>query len=180
VVELGGERHYNHARFFPKATAYVVTNVGRDYDEYRDITDMRGVPDDSEDAYLCVSVLEHVFDLHSALREIERTLKPGGHLLLHVPFAIRRHDEVDYWRLGKQTYARVLKGFEIRALAHLGGRFSVMADELQRPRGSLRLRHLPNKLLGLAVAAAGVVLEGLDEFPGGFGVHAVKRGSNRE
>ena len=42
--------------------------------------------DASLDAILCLDVLEHVPDFRAALREFARTLKPGGALLLTVPW----------------------------------------------------------------------------------------------
>jgi ubiquinone/menaquinone biosynthesis C-methylase UbiE len=47
------------------------------------------------DAIICISVLEHVFEYDKAINEIERVLKPGGKLLLTVPFGFPHHDKVD-------------------------------------------------------------------------------------
>jgi predicted SAM-dependent methyltransferase len=51
-------------------------------------------PDNSFDAILCNHVLEHVTDDGRAMREIHRTLKPGGWAVLQVPIS----------RLLPQTY----------------------------------------------------------------------------
>lgn len=38
------------------------------------------------DAVVCTDVLEHVLDLHKALAEIHRVLRPGGFLFVRVPY----------------------------------------------------------------------------------------------
>lgn len=38
------------------------------------------------DAVICTDVLEHVVDLNAAVREIDRVLKPGGRLIIRVPY----------------------------------------------------------------------------------------------
>src|SRR5712692_12003965 len=57
VIELGGEKPYDHARFFPNASSFTCTNVARDYDEFLDVTNM-AYADHSQDAYVCISVME--------------------------------------------------------------------------------------------------------------------------
>ena len=49
-------------------------------------------PDEHFDCILCMNVLEHVFDVFGLVREVSRTLKPGGTCLLAVPnIAFFRH-----------------------------------------------------------------------------------------
>ena len=57
------------------------------------------VEDGSVDHVLCTETLEHVPDPPSFLAEAARTLRPGGRLILTVPFAARWHYiPHDYWR----------------------------------------------------------------------------------
>jgi SAM-dependent methyltransferase len=57
------------------------------------------VEDGTADVILCTEVLEHVFDVQTFLAEVQRCLRPGGTLLLTVPFAARWHyTPHDYWR----------------------------------------------------------------------------------
>lgn len=62
-------------------------------------TDMGPVPDDAYDTVLCSEVLEHVSQPTVALTQMRRVLKPGGRLILSVPFLGRLHEEPhDYFR----------------------------------------------------------------------------------
>jgi SAM-dependent methyltransferase len=57
------------------------------------------VDTESVDLVLCTETLEHVLEPSKLLAEAERTLRPGGRLLLTVPFAARWHFVPhDYWR----------------------------------------------------------------------------------
>ncbi len=173
VVELGGERTYGHFRFFPLADSFVCTNIARDYDKYADILDLP-FEDNSQDVYICVSVLEHVFNWQRALSEIKRTLKPGGVLILVIPFAYPFHDEVDYWRFAKSAYSEILTDYHYD-IVHLGGAFSATAGVLQRPRGKQTIRYFLRRVLGLFALFMGRFLETADGFPMGYGVYATKK-----
>lgn len=50
--------------------------------------DLEAIPheDGSFDMVLCTDVLEHVLDLNAVMRELVRVLRPGGHLIIRVPF----------------------------------------------------------------------------------------------
>jgi SAM-dependent methyltransferase len=55
--------------------------------------------DNAFDSILCNQVLEHVFNPESFLKEINRVLKPGGKILLSVPFVWDEHEQpFDYAR----------------------------------------------------------------------------------
>ena len=59
--------------------------------------------DEPYDLVLCIDTLEHIVDDYGLLITILRALKPGGHLILHVPR--RRHEQ---WR-----WIRAFHGFEV-------------------------------------------------------------------
>lgn len=173
VVELGCEKKYRHSRYFPNASEVICTNIDREYDEYLDITDMP-FEDGSQDAYVCISVLEHVPEVGKALSEIDRTLKVGGKLLMTVPFAYPRHDVKDYWRLSESAYEDFLHDYEVKAFVHLGGRISTIVDVFQRPKQKVNKRYAVYKIFGLLVVLALKHFDTLDDFPLGYGVYAVK------
>ena len=174
LIELGCEKSYGHEKFFPHIDSFKCTNVARDHDEFLDIQCM-DMNDNSVDAFLCISVLEHVYDLHQAFHELERVLKPQGQLLLTIPFAYPYHDVEDYWRLSVTAYQELLKNFEIRAFVHLGGMFSTIIDNLRRPRNRFDKRYLIYKGLGLFILLFFRWLEQRDWLPLGYGIYAVKK-----
>lgn len=49
-------------------------------------------PSDHFDAVVCFEVFEHVFNIEEVLVEIRRVLKPGGLLLVSIPFAWDEHE----------------------------------------------------------------------------------------
>jgi SAM-dependent methyltransferase len=79
--------------------------------------------DSSVDAVLCLEVLEHVKDHLAALEQIALVLKPGGTLLLSMPFMYPVHDAPhDYQRLTAHGLRRDLAsaGFRIVRLEKIG------------------------------------------------------------
>jgi SAM-dependent methyltransferase len=83
--------------------------------------DVWPVEDASVDVVLATETLEHVPDPGRFLAEAARCLRPGGELVLSVPFAARWHFVPhDYWRFTPSGLARLLDaaGFgEVRVLA---------------------------------------------------------------
>jgi SAM-dependent methyltransferase len=67
------------------------------------------VDDDVADTVLATETLEHVSDPDQFLREARRVLRPGGTLLITVPFAARWHFiPVDFWRFTPAGLGRLL------------------------------------------------------------------------
>jgi SAM-dependent methyltransferase len=71
------------------------------------------------DVILCNQVLEHVFEPQNFLVEIRRVLKPGGKILLTVPFAWDEHEQ-------PKDYARY-SSFGLKYLVEAAG-FNVLAQ----------------------------------------------------
>ena len=82
---------------------------------------------DSEEAIVCLAILEHVENPFLSFSELHRVLKPGGMCLLYVPFLYYYHAERgyyhDYWR------------FTPDSLEVLGKEFTTV--ELQNVRGAI-------------------------------------------
>ncbi len=73
--------------------------------------------DETFDSVLCNQVLEHVFNPDEFLGEIARILKPGGKLLLTVPFVWDEHEQpYDYARYSSFGLQALLEKQKFRVL----------------------------------------------------------------
>lgn len=75
------------------------------------------------DTVICSQVLEHVFEPDEFLNELGRTLKPGGKLLLSVPFVWEEHEKpYDYARYSSHGLHHLLSknGFKVLTQEKLG------------------------------------------------------------
>ncbi len=81
------------------------------------VGDIHNLPfeDSSKEAILCLAVLEHVENPIKAMSELHRVLKPGGKLLIYVPFLYYYHAHEgyygDYWRFTIDTLKNFAKPF---------------------------------------------------------------------
>ena len=80
-----------------------------------DLTRTDNIPDATYDCFILTQTLPFIFDVQAALRNVYRTLKPGGVLLLTVPgiSQVSRYDAErwgDYWRFTPQAVQRLLAG----------------------------------------------------------------------
>jgi len=81
------------------------------------------VPRDEFDAVLCTQVLEHVADLDQIIGEIAKCLKPGGTLIVAVPFIYQEHGTPNDFRRFSQYGLRELLAprFEVTCVRLQGG-----------------------------------------------------------
>lgn len=72
-------------------------------------------PDNSQEAIICISVLEHIEDPIRAAQELYRVLKPEGYLFVYVPFLFYYHAEKgyygDFWRFTEDSLRFMFKDF---------------------------------------------------------------------
>lgn len=80
-------------------------------------------PNASFDTVLCTQVLEHIRGIDALWQEITRVLRPGGHLVLTVPFLFHLHGEPhDYRRFTKFGLQEMLRrDFHIQSMTLIGG-----------------------------------------------------------
>lgn len=113
--DADGEGGY-YRDYFVCADNYTTSDVDGSFgcDLSIDVRVMDGIADGSFDCVFCSGVLEHVDDYVSALAQIRRVLRPGGVLLLGVPFRQPIHlPPTDYWRFTEFGVKHLLKdGFE--------------------------------------------------------------------
>ena len=82
---------------------------------------------------ICSEVLEHVWDPKRALAEIARSLQPGGHVILSVPFLARVHEAPnDFFRYTRFALEKLVSdaGLEIVELEECGGLFTFLAHQI--------------------------------------------------
>ena len=124
VLDLGcGEGRHLHAMYYDAKVHAVGVDLGFDdvvktregFQRYPDISPNEGqgfsltvgnaltlpFEDDTFDKIVCSEVLEHIPDYKTALREIERILKPGGTLAVSVP---RYWPEWICWKLSSEYH----------------------------------------------------------------------------
>lgn len=98
-----------------------------------DLNQLFPLPDASFDTVLCSDVLEHIAEPSPFLRETARVLKPGGTLLLMVPFFYWLHEQPhDYYRYTEFALRRLCEraGFAIQLIEAYGGYPDVLVDLL--------------------------------------------------
>jgi SAM-dependent methyltransferase len=98
-----------------------------------DIQNMSMIPAVTYDSALCLEVLEHIPYPLLALREIYRILKPGGVLVLSVPYLSRIHDQpYDYSRFTIYGLRLMLteSGFNVLEIVPKGGLLSFIGHQV--------------------------------------------------
>ena len=85
--------------------------------------------DQSFDTILCTEVMEHVMHPEKVVAEFARILKPGGMVIITVPFFYPIHDSFDFFRYTDQGIAVIMKryGLEIEEVRPLSGTGVTMA-----------------------------------------------------
>jgi SAM-dependent methyltransferase len=83
----------------------------------------------SFDSILCTQVMEHVYDHNTMMKEIFRVLKPGGHIVLTVPFAWELHEEpYDFFRFTPHALKELftVAGLQIDYIKPNGGMWAAI------------------------------------------------------
>jgi SAM-dependent methyltransferase len=143
------------------------------------IADIRALPlaDGEFDAVLCTEVLEHVAAPDAAARELFRVLRPGGRLLVTVPFVAELHEAPhDHYRYTSFGIRGVLErvGFLVESVEPSSGYFATIAHLMRvgglamrpddsRARAGTRLAGLALQAASLLLAPAAPALDRLDE-----------------
>jgi SAM-dependent methyltransferase len=120
-----------------------------------DLSTALPLADAAYDTVLLSDVLEHVPEPRLLWREIARVLRPGGRLLMNVPFLYGLHElPHDYFRYTRFALERMAQeaGFEVLELRPVGGSLHVMADLMAK-----HLVHVPVAGATLAAGLQGVV-----------------------
>ena len=169
VLDVGGKRINERGAFRPpQSDQWYALNITRP--EYPHvISDAHHLPveDACADTLICTEVLEHVADPQQVVAELSRILRPGGHLILSIPFLIPVHgDPFDFQRFTPHGLSRLLTmhHFEVLELQPMGLFFTTISDLIRFP-----LSKIPSALLrwsvGLPFMLLATLLVRLDDQP---------------
>jgi len=116
------------------------------------IANVYGLPfkDGEFDVVLCVAILEHLEEPIKAISEMRRVLKPGGKIIISVPFMFPIHDSPrDYWRFTKYGLKKLFTdGWEVEELKAETNTQEFMATLIQRLGYQSKMRfNKPAKLV---------------------------------
>lgn len=137
VLDVGGHKTENRGCFKLSncGVQSCILNLGADFlPDVQANAEVMPFPTSTFDAVICSEMLEHVLDPTPILREIQRVLKPGGKLLLCVPFLYRMHAEPgDFARythhFWQQRFMEI--GFDDIVIERQGLYWSVLVDMLR-------------------------------------------------
>lgn len=96
-----------------------------------DISDSLPLPSGAFDTVILSDVLEHIPEPLGLMRELHRITRPGGHLIMNVPFFYWIHEAPhDYHRYTEYALRRLAQqsAFELISLEAVGGSVEVIAD----------------------------------------------------
>jgi len=145
VLEVGAGRHAWRGRFVPpveRTLGWWSLDLSTRVRPHL-VGDVQALPlrPASVDTVVSLEVLEYVARPAVALAEMHRVLRPGGHLLISVPFVHRMDGPSDRWRFSEHSLREALgaagfgvvalqaQGHALTAAAHL-----IMSILAQRPR----------------------------------------------
>ena len=152
-----GAQPYRHL-LAPKCRRYVGADVaaadGVELDIFFAPDQPLPIPDESFDTILSTQTLEHVRDVRHYMRECQRLLRPGGHLILTVPMQWRMHEQpYDYWRFTRYGVSALLADAELTVcdLSPCGGAWALAGQILnshlsETGRGSRWVYNMINRL----------------------------------
>lgn len=127
VLDAGAGRLAWRELLSAKADSYVSLDYSKTHPDITIVADLlTGLPIETGafDTVFCCSVLEHVKDPEKALLELARILKPGGTLILSVPFLYYLHGAPDdYFRFTPFGVRLIAErtGFTISTIQNSGG-----------------------------------------------------------
>lgn len=139
VLDLGGDTRSKYRTCFKGDPVFTTVNLDpkANPDILHDLEQPLPLPDSSHDHVVLINVLEHVFNYQQLLAEAQRVVRPGGSVIVVVPYLFPYHPSPsDYWRFSEPALKRmcVAVGLTVHTVAPLGtGVFAtryVMLDRL--------------------------------------------------
>lgn len=106
-----------------------------------DLNEPVPLPNESFDTIILSDVLEHLYRPQLLFHEVARMLRPGGKLIMNVPFMYWLHEQPhDYFRYTRFALERFAEDSHLQIVepTELGGAFEVLADLVAKI--SIRMR----------------------------------------
>ncbi len=143
-----------YARRFGTTTRIDVLDIDRNNPRatvFGDLQRLDAIADETYDCFIMTQTLQYIPDLHAAVAETFRILKPGGTLLMTVPFLIRLDDNKtanDFWRFTPNS-VRMLLGKHVAdgdlEITSPGNVLTGQAFWIGLAQEDLRARHLAHE-----------------------------------
>lgn len=167
VLDVGcGQMPFRH--LLPEGTDYTgidipaATSFGMG--KHPDVVEFDGTkipfPDAHFDTVMCTEVLEHATSPEALIAEMHRVLKPGGSLVLTVPFAARvHHIPYDFHRFTRYALAQMFAAFGAVTIEERGNDLAVIANKIiVATIRQLRLLRSPLLLIGVPASLAAMAM----------------------
>lgn len=124
-------------QFKELTSSFTTTAVDKDsypgIDVIADITQPLPFSENSYNVVMLSHTLEHISEPYTLLRECYRVLKPGGLLILAVPFMVLEHQgPYDYYRYTQHGLRYLLRDFDGVQVEQLGTSNDVLVHDMQK------------------------------------------------
>lgn len=133
IIDVGaGSCQYQD--YFKKLEYFSQDIINNQQKSINYIGELKILPTNTFNYVLCTQVLEHLREPKDAFKNFYRILKKGGKVFLTTHMAFEEHViSDDYFRFTRQglRYLAELNGFRVMRIVPQGGRFLVLAKELQ-------------------------------------------------
>ncbi len=123
IIELGAANEYYKSFFSLEFLdrKYIISNI-IDSDVILDMTSMN-LDDNSVNYFTSFFAIEHLYDYPEFINEVFRTLKPGGRLMISIPFLYCYHAAPDdYFRFSISAIRKMFEKFNILSINAIGNK----------------------------------------------------------
>lgn len=149
IIDLGGHGNSEYVKYLQGDFKRTTANLSPDADIHSDFEKLLPMQSSSYDGALLINVLEHIFEYRQLLGETHRILKPGGRVIIIVPFLFPYHaSPQDYHRYTQTALERALE-----AAGFKGVRVEALGSGVCAVRWLLIERLLPSPLRFISVVA---------------------------
>lgn len=152
VIDLGGDKRSGYHELIQGDKRVEIANIVAETgaEHIFDLEKPFVLPDGSYDGVLCMNILEHIYNHQQFLAECHRIVRPGGTILLAVPFLMQVHPSPhDHFRYTGESLERMFReaGFTSVSVVPIGkGPFTaashVAHNALAKIPGLATLHHL--------------------------------------